>query len=217
MRNGIGLCGAQRVGKSTLAKACGDAFNIPVIETSIGAVYEELGLSAKATYDFATRLKIQWKILERLTAQYEEMGGRVFITDRTPLCFLAYTMADVGKDNVTGDLVAELEDYKSACFHALNRYFHVTVLVQPGIGCTEELEKSAPVNLPHMEHLNVLITGFSRDNANRVQFTRIPRNVLNLAQRVKTVEESAKIATESLPQRTSQAGMIVLPAGQRLH
>src|SRR3569832_863688 len=69
----IGLCGAHRTGKTSLAKAYAKKHGIAFMETSVSAIFKELGLDPAASFDFKTRLDIQEVILERLDAMYS--GG----------------------------------------------------------------------------------------------------------------------------------------------
>src|SRR3569832_345872 len=66
----IGLCGAHRTGKTSLAKAYAKKHGIAFMETSVSAIFKELGLDPAASFDFKTRLDIQEVILERLDAKY---------------------------------------------------------------------------------------------------------------------------------------------------
>src|SRR3569832_662701 len=81
----IGLCGAHRTGKTSLAKAYAKKHGIAFMETSVSAIFKELGLDPAASFDFKTRLDIQEVILERLDAMYSMVAPVSFaIVDRTP-------------------------------------------------------------------------------------------------------------------------------------
>ncbi|MEN8141152.1 MAG: AAA family ATPase, partial [Thermodesulfobacteriota bacterium] len=84
MAKGIGLCGAHRTGKTTMARQCARDYALALVTTDTSAVFAEHGLDPAAPMDFATRLWIQDKVLVAGEAVW---GGqeRPFITDRTPL------------------------------------------------------------------------------------------------------------------------------------
>ena len=90
----LGLSGSHRVGKTTLAKLYAEKHGFAFVQTSVSAIFKELGLDPAQTYDFATRLTVQEEILKRLDKTFAEHAGQAAITDRTPLDFLAYTMGD---------------------------------------------------------------------------------------------------------------------------
>jgi hypothetical protein len=203
MKSGAGLAGAQRTGKTTLARAYCEIHGVPFLEVSpdvIHAVYANMGLSPKETYDFKTRLEIQWRILERAVEKYKAMQCALFVADRTPLCFLAYTMADIGKDNVTGALQSSFESYRRACFDVLNEYFGVLVLVQPGIPLSDS-DTSAPGNLPHMDHINTLIRGMTMESGVTTKMGYIPQHVTDLNARVNSLHRAITLSLEGMGRR----------------
>ena len=66
----IGLSGAHRTGKSSLARAFAEKHGIPFVETSASQVFKDLGVDPAATHDFSTRLTVQEEILKRFDAMY---------------------------------------------------------------------------------------------------------------------------------------------------
>jgi hypothetical protein len=186
----IGLAGSQRVGKSTLAKAYAEESGVKFVATGASATFQRLGLDPKRDYDFATRLRIQREILADCDRLYEKSGTR-FITDRTPIDFLGYTLADVTRENVRGKLDAELRRYIVDCYACANKHFTVLVLVQPGIALIEE-EGKAPANPSYMEHLNALMLGLMADDTLHCDHYKIPRRAIELEVRITAVEEAVR-------------------------
>lgn len=186
----IGLCGAHRTGKTTLARAYAKRADMAFIETSTSAIFKELGFDPKVDYDFATRLYIQRKVLEGMNMAYCK-ADRLFITDRTPIDALAYTLADVQRANVTdGKLLAELERYQRDCFEVLNRHFAMIMVIQPGIPLKDE-EGKAPINVPYIEHLNFLVLGLTVSEAVKCRHFYIPRSLIDLESRMDALDYSA--------------------------
>jgi hypothetical protein len=178
----IGLSGPHRSGKSTLAKAFAEESGIKFVATGASATFERLGLDPKKDYPFEVRLAIQREILKDCNALYARAGVR-FITDRTPIDFLAYTLADVSRENVRGSVETDLAQYVTECYESANTHFTTIVLVQPGIVVVEAVGK-APGSAGYMEHLNALMLGLLSAEALLSDQFAIPRRYVELEQRV---------------------------------
>jgi len=181
----IGLIGASGVGKTTLAKKFAKKSGFVYVESSVRGVFESMGLDPKVDYDFDTRLKIQIGILEASKASYQEIGSS-FISDRTPLDLLAYTIADVGRENLNEQQSLALLDYVDECFHATNTYFSAVILVQPGIPMSSDGIR--PTNLAYMEHIAIILMGLLADQRLNCAKSFINRNTLDLSKRIGVVE-----------------------------
>lgn len=211
----VGISGSHRVGKSTLAKAYSEACGIPYLQTNVVGTFERLGLDPKADYPFNVRLFIQAEILKDLRAIYESAKSfGVFITDRTPLCLLMYTMAEVRRDNVGDDLTKELAQYVDDCYRTINEFFSAIVLLQPGIGIVDDPTKGV-VNFAYMEHLNSLIFGLCADERMQTQYTYIPRGVLDLTRRVNAVRQSVDMSLHHFERRAKRQNKVVLTSMTR--
>ena len=182
----IGLIGAHRTGKTTLAKAYAEETGTPFVETSSSAVFEKLGYSPKLDYDFGTRMIIQNAILDDAVEKYSQHTG-MFVTDRTPIDMLAYTMADIQRDNLTPEQSIEFVKYVGRCFEESNKRFLALVLVQPGIETVEALGK-APANPAYMEHLNTLMLGMLVGEMNTTSHFYLPRRTTDLEERFEALK-----------------------------
>jgi len=186
----IGLCGAHQTGKTTLAKAYAKKHGIPFVETHTTHIWQKLGYDARVDYSFDVRMEIQRHILDALALDYRK-GGVRFITDRTPLDALAYTLADVRRENLSLDDSRNVEAYMQECFRLTNTHFTNLLLVQPGLPIKIPADQAAvkgPAIPAYLEHLNSLIFGFLADERNEVAHHYIPRAVLNLERRVGCIE-----------------------------
>lgn len=179
----IGLCGAHRTGKTTLARNFAAKNGIPFVETSVSAIWYELGYDPAQTYDFGTRLIVQEEILKRVDAKFSEYAGQEFITDRTPLDMAAYTLADAIGERVPEQCQQRMKDYLNACFEATNKRFGVICLVQPGIALKAEPGKAA-MNEAYIEHLNSLLFGLMVDERVKCQHFYIPRAITGMEERM---------------------------------
>jgi hypothetical protein len=187
----IGLCGAHRTGKTTLALAYANKHNIPFVATGASRVYAELGLDPRIDYPLPMRFAIQEAILEAACKDYKRSGVK-FITDRTPIDYMAYLIADVQRENVRGNMIDRLATYVNECFRATNEHFTNLIAVQPGIALIEQSDK-APANLPYMEHINALCLGLLVSERCEVSHYYIPRAVLDLNRRVECIEYAEKV------------------------
>lgn len=175
----IGICGGHRTGKTTLARDAAQQLHIPFIETSTSAVFQQHGLDPAAPMDFETRLWIQDKIINAAQTHWQQQHDD-FITDRTPIDFMAYTLADIqGTTDVTFEHLAH---YLNQCFALTNQTFHYLFIVQPAIPLVYETGKAA-LNKAYIEHLNSVILGLCYDERIHVPVKVIPREIVERQER----------------------------------
>lgn len=190
----IGLLGPHGSGKTTLARAYGEYARIPIVETQTSRLWADMGLDPKVEHPFPVRLHFQERVLVALVDAYCS-AGVAFISDRTPLDALAYTMADVHNDNVQGREWLRLKNYTDACFRVTNQHFTNLVLVQPGIPLRDKVG-SVAVNEAYIEKLNMLMLGFLADPRLQTSHYYIPKPVLALDRRIACVEYAQRTAVK---------------------
>jgi len=199
----IGLPGAHRTGKTTLAKKYAELAEIPFVATGASAVYEKLQLDPRADYPFPVRLDIQRHILEAAQKLYRG-AGKTFITDRTPLDYLAYTLADVQRQNLTSDDEKNLQKYMKDCFSICNNHFSTLVVVQPGIAAIDAPGK-ARADFGYVEHIANLIMGLVvHEDVEAVHYF-VPRAMLDLDRRCRCVDFSVRKSRERFDAQIQQA------------
>jgi predicted ATPase len=179
----LGLAGSHRTGKTSLAKAISQTTGVPFVETSTSAVFKHSGLHPATPLEFKTRLWIQQRILQAAVAVWQTMPD-AFVTDRTPIDFMAYTLADIQGATVVD--FADLEEYLTHCFKITNQFFTKLVVVQPAIPLVPDDGKAA-LNKAYMEHLNTIILGLCNDERLRCPAVTLTRQILSLEERVKWV------------------------------
>lgn len=182
----IGLAGAHRTGKSTLAQEYSLLAGIPFVQTSTSEVFKEMGFDPKLDYGFKIRMMIQNKILDVGNALWSKYKG-AFITDRTPVDMLAYTMADVQRENLDKDDEKLFMEYQARCFELTNRHFGALFVIQPGIQLVDA-EGKAPINEAYIEHINTLAIGIANDQRLKINRYILNRSVLDLHKRCETVD-----------------------------
>lgn len=184
----LGLSGAHRTGKTTLAIALADRLNIPFVRTTTSQVFAKLGLDPAEPMDFKTRLFVQHHVLES-AEQVWQNSSSPFVSDRTPIDMIAYTLGDIqGKTEVDFDL---LNLYIDRCFASTNQFFQNLVIIQPGIPLVYE-EGKAALNAAYIEHINVLVIGLCKDSRLKAQVfcnhrdaTTLDVRILNILERFK--------------------------------
>jgi predicted ATPase len=188
----IGICGAHRVGKTTLAGELAAQTGFVFLETSSGEVMRAHGFNPQLNYSFATRLNIQWLILNDAEQKYTaaEVHGDTFITDRTPIDFMAYLLADVQRANITASESLATAGYMRTCVDVVNRFFSMLVILQPGIPLIAAPNK-APLCPAYIEHLNALIIGLACSAESGARAMLMPRGMTDLHNRVYAVSNCA--------------------------
>ena len=179
----IGLCGAHRVGKTTLAQALSAATSVPFTRTNTTGVFDSNEIDPAMPMTFQTRLAIQYRILAAAEELWAQQNA-AFVTDRTPIDMAAYTLADI-----QGSTAVEYEAFQSyidLCFETTNRFFGTLVLVQPGIPLVYEHGKAA-LNEAYIEHINTLILGLCHDERLRCPIVCLKRDITSIKERVNTV------------------------------
>ena len=179
----IGVCGSHRTGKTTLAELIAKETGINFVKTSTSAVFKQNGLNPLVPLDFNTRLWIQHRIIEAIVPVWQAETD-AFITDRTPIDFMAYTLADIQGTTVVD--FTELEAYVSKCFDITNQFFSKIAILQPAIPLVYE-EGKAALNKAYIEHLNTLIAGLCADERLQCPTIVIKRNIIALAERARVV------------------------------
>lgn len=183
----IGLTGSHRVGKTALARAFAEKFELEFVQTSASQVFKDMGLDAAQHYDFATRLTVQEEILKRFDQQYAAVGAKPAITDRTPLDMLGYTIAEAVQHAVPDELQDRFQKYVQSCIDVTNKRFGVLLVVQPGIPVVAE-EGKAALNHAYIEHLNSIILGLSVDERIKAAHFYIPRRMTDMEERIAALD-----------------------------
>lgn len=183
----IGLCGAHRTGKTTLARAYAEKHGLEFVQTSLSAIFKDMGYDPAEKFDFATRLTIQEEILRRTDRMYAAVGPKPAITDRTPVDYIAYTMGDAIGDAVPEDQQARFKKYVQNCIDVTNKRFGVLLVVQPGIPVVAE-EGKAALNHAYIEHLNSIILGLSVDERIKAAHFYIPRHMTGMEDRIAALD-----------------------------
>lgn len=184
----IGLTGAHRTGKTTLGRAFSEKWvEYPFLQTSVSQTFKDMGLDPSGSHSFDVRMDIQNRVLEAAAAQYRSMAGEPFITDRTPIDFLAYTLAEVGPTTLTPELGLRLSKYIKDCINLTNEIFSTLIIVQPGIDVIPG-ECKGSLSPMYIEHVAHLIMGITASEAIGAEHFFVPRSMTDIDKRIKCIE-----------------------------
>lgn len=181
----IGICGAHRTGKTTLAKALAKSLGISFVEIGTSQIFVMNGLKPDRKMCIDTRLRIQRQILNHACNVWFEIDEPSYICDRTPIDMMAYTLADIQGRTLSGDQEEILAKYLEDCREATERYFSQLVLVPPSIPIVPD-EGKASLSNGYIEHIHALCSGLAHESY--VQLYKIERDAIDLDRRVAEVK-----------------------------
>jgi len=130
---GIGLCGAHRTGKTTLAIAVSAKHRIPFTPISTTQVFRDHGFEPNQVFSIEERIKLQFKVLTHAVQIWEKAvkSDNLWICDRTPIDMAGYLLADVTGHNLSEPLEELVSEYLYDCFQFTNLYFDYLAIVPP--------------------------------------------------------------------------------------
>lgn len=152
----IGICGAHRVGKSTLAKLYAKNMGVDFINGSVSQVFADFGLPVDDDLTPDVRMNVQEETLERYRLATD--GRRAFVTDRTPVDYIAYTLATLGQAELSDEeFDRRVAKYMGDCSLAAAKSLDLVVLVRPGIPVVPAPGKGllSPVYIKKLDSLMV--------------------------------------------------------------
>jgi hypothetical protein len=180
----IGLCGAHRTGKTILAgEYAGWNPSYDFVATSTSEVFKTLGFDPKQKLTFKERLFVQEEVLTQAIALYGQIGD-LSILDRTPIDYAGYLLSECLPHELDDELSERVAVYIDRCLTATSENFSTIVLVQPGITTAPNEDGKAIISKAYQEHLNAIMLGLLMDERVEVFKAVIPRNQVNLEERV---------------------------------
>jgi hypothetical protein len=199
----IGLSGAQGVGKSTLAREASVVIELPFVQTTTSSVFRESGLDPAIRLSFEDRILIQNRILNTLDEQWGAVTDGRFITDRTPLDMIGYTLAEIGQEPMTTDQEVKLRRYIQKCAEVCNKRFSAIIVVHPPMQLfprPENQEGKAVNTWGFVEHVNRIILGSVSHPSIKVNHFFIPSHMTDLKARVSAVQHAHRLMQERMMQ-----------------
>lgn len=188
----IGLCGGHRVGKTTLGLKLAGELKIEFVQGSATSGFNKFGYAPADALPFSKRLEIQFELLREYR---ERLSGRdSFITDRTPIDYIAYTLAELNNAAAIEQLnsgEAELIRYVEECYEALNSTLDVCIVVQPGITIVNDSTKGVCSSMM-IEKLNLIMRSSVCDSRSNVPTYLLDRELVDLDDRVEVTLDALR-------------------------
>jgi hypothetical protein len=127
----FGITGASCSGKTTLAKGVAQAMNIHYHDASVTRLMKEAGVDPVGpTMPIEVRLEAQEHLLKAYIKEIKAIPG-VFITDRTPIDMIAYTLGEITMNNCTEEQGRRVFDYMFRCLAATAQLFDTILVLRP--------------------------------------------------------------------------------------
>ena len=178
----FGLSGPSGTGKTTLATAISEQMGIELYLTNTTAILAEHGINPVGINSVEGRLTLQELLLENHFAVTQKLP-RPFISDRTPLDYIAYMLAEVAMHGTDAALGARIDAYVDrALFVADNTY--QSIFICSALPVYEHDPKRPPFNLAYQRHFQMIVEGAlgrtqienriqlrTTDHAERLRFT----------------------------------------------
>lgn len=180
----IGICGAHRTGKTTLARALAESTGLTLMDAGVSAVFRELGLEPSRTLSFADRMRVQDAIL----AKYLDLmaGAENVVIDRTPIDFIGYLLADLNQDHYQEEGASQwVVEYIERCLEAARQTMSFVIFVSPGIPL-EMAEGKGLVDPGYIRGVHWLMRGALSDSG--VAHDYLPTSYTDLDMRREWVE-----------------------------
>lgn len=184
----FGLAGSHRSGKTTLAKAISEELGITYVSNSFGESCRKYGVDPVAPMNLTDRVAIQNKILKD-HLEFCLANTEAVIVDRTPIDYLAYTLAEFGMQShmmVEPEVLDLVSHYKELCMSITGRFYDTLFVVGPLDTYAAEPGKPA-FNRAYQDHIQLLIDGAVCNLADSVQMNWI--NVTDLEDRKAIVHQ----------------------------
>lgn len=177
----IGFSSSHRSGKTTTAKRVAAHLRLEYFDGSFGKLAAELGYNSVEDMEVERRIEMQEKCLALHVAKIRELP-RPCVTDRTPIDFLAYALADVPMvSGISRDVSNRIFAYAENCMRLTREYYGAIVVLKPLPTYAVEEGKPGPC-LAYQSHIQFLIEGAMSQISNQTRVARL--NTLDLEYRV---------------------------------
>jgi hypothetical protein len=188
---GLGLVGAHRTGKTTIAGYFAKANRCPLVQTSMSAIAAYLDIKIGLDMPFWQRIEFQEEGLRLMEKSYQEEGGNgLFVTDRTPIDLAAYVITAWHPVLADAEQTRWAHRYVQRCIDVTNAYFFQLAVIQPGIPWVTDPTDQKGENIPlYRDNLNAVIIGLCHDERVLPATKIVAKGKLDLAERVLCIAE----------------------------
>lgn len=178
----VGLQGAHRTGKTTVAKNIGKLNpHIPYIATNASQIImDKYGADINAPINEKYFLDFQETLIDELDIIWREQNF-LAITDRTPVDIAAYTIIKTKYSDLFDVNNARIERILNKCKKSLNHNFGLLIHLSPGIAYVEEKGKP-PLNKVYQEIHNNICIGWGINNFQNIEM--VPKKMVEHTERM---------------------------------
>lgn len=154
----FGLAGTHRSGKTTTAKHVAQRLGLDFHDGSFGKLAARLGYNSVEAMTPEARIEMQEKCLALHLADLQALP-RPCITDRTPLDFIAYAVAEIGMHSgVSENVSRRVDPYVENCLRVTKGHYGGVALLKPlPVYKNEEGKPSSCIG--YQTHVQLLIEG----------------------------------------------------------
>lgn len=201
--------GSHRSGKTSTAQQVAEQMGIEFIDSSFN-VARQYGYDPVGVLSLEQRLQMQKAVLAHHLGVIAQ-APRPAITDRTPLDFFAYTLAEYGimshQQVVDPGLTKEVRDFAEACIHATVMHYDMVFLLEPLPFYVVDDTKATPAENPAFQiHIDALIHGaLSKAHNLDLNYAIVP--VMDMQKRVDFVLEQIEERMDDIEKLKSVVGM----------
>lgn len=197
----IGLCGAHRTGKSTLAAMAAKRLNIKHIASPVSEIAKSYNFNMdEDRRDAPHFFTMQKHILVAIAESVKDEAS--FVSDRTPLDAAAYLFADVQANTGDADWQEQVLNYQAKAIAATHNLFDAVLLVPPAIPF-DPMDGKPGGNLAYQEHHHLICAGLVGELS--IPCAQLPRELVSLQERVNAVVEMAGMVREA---RAAKSGLV---------
>jgi hypothetical protein len=202
-----GVCGTHRSGKTTAAKLLAEQLGIEFLDSSFD-VAKKFGFNPVGEMSLTDRLAMQILVLEDHVEKLNA-APRPLITDRTPLDYFAYTLAQFGmtshKDTSDTTLLAA-HAFAEKCLDVTKTYYDMVFVMDPLKVYEVDTTKATPTANPAFQlHIHALIHGAVSQIHQELNYALVP--VMPLQQRVDFIAQQIVERMDDIDDLKQSVGM----------
>ncbi len=153
-----GLTGAHRAGKTTAARAVAERMGLSYRDGSFGKLAARMGYRSVDAMTIEERIEMQERCLALHLADLADLGTPC-VTDRTPLDYIGYAVAEVGMHaGLPSEISARIDAYVGDCIAATRKHYRALALLAPlPTYAADDGKPSACI--AYQSHIQLLIEG----------------------------------------------------------
>lgn len=187
----IGISGAHRSGKTTLAKALAEKLGCELILMDFSDIFQSRGIKTGDILSIPQQIVIQSEILGKFGLLTR--GKKAFVTDRTPLDMIAYMQSFLSPnaiENMT-DLDKEaVHSYIKLCRMVAGNMLDLNIITPSNFEAVEDKSKySGYMDKLYIDHVENLIRGEAVNGAYPVNVVGIKHVDITFEEKLEGVFE----------------------------